>query len=380
MAGFVAGNFLNKLVKPIQYHQIDSIPDAVLLDVREEIEHQNGNIPGSLLIPVNQLRNRLHELNKSKAIIIYCAVGIRGYIAARILVQNGFTNVYNLSGGYTTYRYATWKNPHKTKRNSDREISQTINQIYNGDMIQLDACGLSCPGPIKAVYDKMAVLEQGNVLQVQATDPGFKTDIESWCKRTGNTLLLVKKENSIITARIRKGDLGETIDEMIDQSSTEKPDNQDKTIVCFSGDLDKAIAALTIANGAVAMGRKVTLFFTFWGINIVRKNSNVRVKKDFISKIFGWMMPKGANALKLSKMSMAGIGDKMIKGLMKKHQVPSLSESIQNALQSGVRMIACKMSMDLMGIQEEELIDGLELGGVASYLDAAEDANVNLFI
>jgi peroxiredoxin family protein len=148
----------------------------------------------------------------------------------------------------------------------------------------------------------------------------------------------------------------------------------------FSGDLDKAIAGFIIANGAAAMGSEVTMFFTFWGLNILRRPEQVKVKKNLIETMFGWMMPRGAENLQLSNMNMGGIGALMIKGIMKKKNVPSLTELIGSAKRAGVRLVACTMSMDLMGIKHEELIDGIEEGGVALYLDKAEAGNVNLFI
>jgi peroxiredoxin family protein len=151
-------------------------------------------------------------------------------------------------------------------------------------------------------------------------------------------------------------------------------------MVVFSGDLDKALAAMIIANGAVAMGKKVTLFFTFWGLNILRKPDKVSVSKSLIEKMFGMMMPRGSSKLKLSKMHMSGMGTSMIKKVMKDKNVNSLEELIQSAKDSGVRLVACTMSMDLMGIKKEELIDGIEFGGVASYLGATDKANHNLFI
>nr|WP_279230332.1 DsrE/DsrF/DrsH-like family protein [Thermohalobacter berrensis] len=151
-------------------------------------------------------------------------------------------------------------------------------------------------------------------------------------------------------------------------------------MVVFSGDLDKAIASFIIANGAAAMGRKVTMFFTFWGLNVLRKSEKVNVKKGFMDKMFGMMMPRGSKKLKLSKMNMAGMGPKMIRKVMKDKNISSLEELIQQAIKAGVRIVACNMSMDVMGISKEELIDGVEIGGVASYLGAAEESDVNLFI
>jgi len=153
-----------------------------------------------------------------------------------------------------------------------------------------------------------------------------------------------------------------------------------KTLVVFSGDMDKVMASLIIANGAAAMGSEVTMFFTFWGLNTLRKAKKIQVKKDFMEKMFGFMMPRGPEKMGISKMNFGGIGAKMMKDMMKKKNVNSLPELIESAQMMGVKMIACTMSMDVMGIREEELIDGIELAGVASYLGEAEEGNVNLFI
>ena len=153
-----------------------------------------------------------------------------------------------------------------------------------------------------------------------------------------------------------------------------------KALAATDGDMDKALAAFIIANGAVAMGSPVTMFFTFWGLNALRKPRKVRVKKPFVEKMFGFMMPRGTTKLKLSKMNMLGMGTKMMKKVMKSKNVSSLEELIEQALANGVKLVACTMSMDVMGITPEELIDGVELAGVASYLGDAEQSNVNLFV
>ncbi|HEY3416483.1 MAG TPA: DsrE/DsrF/DrsH-like family protein [Armatimonadota bacterium] len=153
-----------------------------------------------------------------------------------------------------------------------------------------------------------------------------------------------------------------------------------KTIVVFSGDLDKAMAAMIIASGAAAMGNEVTLFFTFWGLNLLRKPEPVPVKKNLLEAMFGWMMPRGARRATLSKMHMGGMGTAMMKYVMKTKNVSTPEELIRDAQGMGVKFIACSMSMDVMGIKPEELIDGVEIGGVATYLGSADEANVNLFI
>nr|WP_082789111.1 DsrE/DsrF/DrsH-like family protein [Desulfolucanica intricata] len=158
-------------------------------------------------------------------------------------------------------------------------------------------------------------------------------------------------------------------------------ESTNKTIIVFSGDLDKAMAAFIIANGAAAMGDEVTMFFTFWGLNMLRKPEKVKTsKKSFLQAMFGKMMPRGADKLGLSKMNFGGMGAKMMKLVMKQQNVTSIQELIESAREQGVKMIACNMSMDVMGIKEEELIDGLEFAGVATYLNEADQSNVNLFI
>lgn len=164
-------------------------------------------------------------------------------------------------------------------------------------------------------------------------------------------------------------------------SQPQQPAIKDKqTIVLFSGDFDKAMAAFIIATGAAAMGTEVVMFFTFWGINVLRDPAKKGKGKNLIEKMFGWMMPKGADKLKLSKMNMAGMGTAMMKGIMKKKNVQSLPQLIGLAKEMGVKMTVCQMSMDLMGIKKEELIDGVEFGGVAAYLGETNDSKNNLFI
>jgi peroxiredoxin family protein len=152
------------------------------------------------------------------------------------------------------------------------------------------------------------------------------------------------------------------------------------TIVLFSGDYDKAMAAYIIANGAAAYDHEVTIFHTFWGLNALRKDENIVVKKGFMEKMFGKMMPRGADKMGLSKMNFAGFGPKMIKDVMKKHNAMTLPQLIEMAQEQDVKLVACTMTMDLLGLQQEELLDGIDYAGVAAYLADAEEGNVNLFI
>jgi peroxiredoxin family protein len=160
----------------------------------------------------------------------------------------------------------------------------------------------------------------------------------------------------------------------------EVQETNELSMIVFSGDLDKVLAAFIIANGAAVMDKPVTMFFTFWGLNVLRKGEPVHVKKSLVERMFGRMMPRGVDKLKLSKMNMGGMGTMMMKRVMAQKNVYSLPRLMQEARDQGVRLVACTMSMDVMGITKEELIDGIEFGGVASFLDAADRSNATLFI
>jgi len=164
------------------------------------------------------------------------------------------------------------------------------------------------------------------------------------------------------------------------EQKSEREQVEGLTMIVFSGDLDKVLAAFIIANGAAAMDMPVTMFFTFWGLNALRRSEPVKVKKGLIEAMFGWMMPRGADKLTLSKMNMAGLGTAMMKQVMAKKNVYSLPKLIQSAQQLGVRLVACSMSMDVMGIAPQELIDGVEIGGVATFLDSADRSRSTLSI
>jgi NADPH-dependent 2,4-dienoyl-CoA reductase/sulfur reductase-like enzyme/peroxiredoxin family protein/rhodanese-related sulfurtransferase/TusA-related sulfurtransferase len=384
MAGYSADNILSGVVDNITYGELKGLPeDTVLLDVRTPAEVSMGAIPGSVNIPVDKLRSNLDTLDKSKAYVVYCAVGIRAYIACRMLLQNGFTRVRNLAGGYTTYRVASKDYsapPESAEKEGEREVKEDksvpMAAKRDSSTITVNACGLQCPGPVIKLYEAMIAAETGDVINITSTDPGFFSDASSWCARTKNTYLKGEKLDDSFSVWIKKGCEGESATAGACMTSS----GDDKSIIVFSGDLDKALASFIIANGAAAMGRKVTLFFTFWGLNILRRRERVSVKKSFIEKMFGAMMPRGTSKLTLSKMNMLGMGSKMMKGIMKKKNVASLDELIAQAKKNGVRLVACTMSMDVMGIHEEELIDGVELAGVASFLGAAEQSDTNLFI
>jgi len=384
MLGFTAQNILAGRSHVVAWKDIEKIKseDYILLDVRSDLEFENGHLEGAVNIPVDDLRIRMGELDKSKTIVEYCQVGIRGYIADRILTQNGF-KVLNITGGYKTSSVLDFDPSKKEAEKKDFEIdadTQTVKvQVSAKETIDLtlDACGLSCPGPLMKVKSSIDTMSPGQTLKVTASDPGFYEDIKSWCNRTGCNLLDVSKKGGTITALIRKGSACE-VSSNVERAMQPVKDN--KTIIVFSGDLDKALASFIIANGAASMGKKVTMFFTFWGLNILRKHEKQAVKKGPIDAMFGMMMPRGPEKLKISQMNMMGMGTAMMRKVMKDKNVSSLDELVKAAVDSGIELVACQMSMDVMGIKLEELIDGVKIGGVGYMLGEAEDSNMSLFI
>jgi peroxiredoxin family protein/rhodanese-related sulfurtransferase/TusA-related sulfurtransferase len=376
IAGYVASNVVTGRMPIVSWREMQAANpyQITILDVRTEEETAGGQvIPGSLNIPLDELRERLDEIPRNKPIYIYCAIGLRGYLALQILTQRGFTNVKNLSGGYKTYSVATA--PIKTKRqycatiNNSNFDQQTGNQMKT---TKIDACGLQCPGPILKLKKAMDEIAEGECIEIVSTDAGFSRDAEAWCKSTGNAL---------VSNTSNKGQFTVVIEKKPPQCHVVSScESNNKTFIMFSDDLDKALATFVLANGAAATGKKVTVFFTFWGLNVIKKVKKPRVEKDIFGKMFGMMLPSHSLKLKLSKMNMFGIGAKMMRHIMKVKGVESLESLRSQALEQGVEFIGCQMSMDVMGVKREELLDECTIGGVASYMERAEKANVNLFI
>lgn len=383
MLGFVAENIIRGMTSFIEWDELDALQrdenkkkETIILDVTEDVERMVFSLPDSYHIPLGQLHERLEELDKNKLIIPYCAIGVRSYNAARVLMQHGFEHVAVLSGGTAFYKSMHYeeKRQETMKNKADQTPLREEQPCSDKELKVLDCCGLQCPGPIMKVNETLSEMKEGETLKVCATDMGFAADIDSWCRRTRNTLVRTERQGKENIVYIRKG--ADTCN--LGQQKGALPEG--KTLIVFSGDLDKVLASFIIANGAAAMGRPVTMFFTFWGLNALRKSQNMKVKKSFMEKMFGAMMPRGSRKLKLSKMNMAGMGTAMMKKVMKDKHVDSLEDLMQQALKNGIRLVACTMSMDVMGIKKEELIDGVEFAGVASYLGDAEESNVNLFI
>ena len=319
-----------------------------LLDLREPDQVLLGAVEGAVNIPFSRVGKELEKLPKDKPVYVFCQEGSLSTEITEQLQDWGY-DATNLDGGWRAWK--KW--------------------LEEAEPITLDAKGLKCPGPIVKTADTLREMVGGQKLKIEATEDAFASDIAVWCERTGNKLLRLEVRPESIEALVEKA-----------EAPVQNPTaaQNDKTFVVFSGDLDKTIAAFIMANGAAAMGRRVTMFFTFWGLNILRRPEKVSVAKSFIEGMFGFMMPRGTKKLGLSRMNMGGLGAKMIRGIMKEKGVSSLEELIDSARVHGVRLVACQMSMDIMGIRKEELIDGVELGGVSTFLGSGEQSDMSLFI
>lgn len=392
MLGFTAENVLSGLVSFIGYQEMDAMwseegaeESITILDVTEKVERMVYSIPGSTHIPLGQLRERYEELDRNKLIIPYCAVGVRAYNAARLLMQRGFSKVRVLEGGISFYKSMHYRDlrteeperiePDQMEQDQlEPELKAAGFEQTAKEIKLVDCTGLQCPGPIMKVHEAISGMADGELLSVSATDMGFARDIKAWCGRTGNTLVKAERTGKDNIVCIRKGTV------QAKEVCTAAAEKLGKTLVVFSGDMDKILASFIIANGAAAMGRPVTMFFTFWGLNALRKAEKQTVKKPWMDRVFGMMMPRGAGKLKLSKMNMGGLGTAMMKKVMKDKNVDSVEALMKQAMKNGIKLVACTMSMDVMGITPEEIIEGVEFAGVASYLGDAEGADVNLFI
>jgi len=377
IAGYAAMNLLEGQFKQVSVLSFDQEKEgAFLIDARTPLEYGVRHLDDAINIPFVTIRDHLSDLPKDKnaKIIAYCNVGLTAYMWIRVLVNLGYTNVYNLEGGLRLYE-ATYGEP-ATVQNEEKPQggNNTMNDDKTNPTIEIDACGLQCPGPIMEAAKAAEKLHPGEKMKITASDCGFMSDAALWCKSTGNTLISEDQGNGKYVAVIEKGV------KAVSPITQITPNSGKTTIVLFSGDMDKALAAMIIAQGTRAMGNEAVVFCTFWGLNLLRKSKAPHVKKSFIERMFGWMMPKGAKKFKLSKMNMLGMGSKMMRGVMKKKNVPVLEEQLANAQKAGVRFLACTMSMDIMGIKKEELIDGIDYVGVATYLSESENAGVTLFI
>lgn len=379
IAGYVASNVISRAMPVITWRELQEEKDkVVLIDVRTEEEFSFGSMPGAVNVPLDDIRKRLDDIPKEKPVVLFCAIGLRGYLAVRILMGLGYRNVRNLLGGTKLYYAATASVPVPTDRVDLGDFpAESLEHASDGKApLKVNACGLQCPGPIMQVKKAMDAMSAGERVEIVATDAGFARDASAWCATTGNKLISKSEEKGRYTVLLEKGEKtdGEAACSAVSENG------RGKTFILFSDQLDKALATFVLANGAAATGQKVSVFFTFWGLNVLKKEQKPRVEKDIFGKMFSWMLPSSSLRLKLSQMHMFGLGSRLMRYLMKRKGVDSLESLRAQALEQGVEFIACQMSMDMMGIHREELLDEVTVGGVATYMERADRANVNLFI
>ena len=379
IAGYVAGNILSGKMDPLYWREMQQVDTSkvTLVDVRTSDEYSLGSIPGAVNIPLDDLRSRMVEIPTDRPVWLFCGVGLRGYLASNILKGNGYKEVRNLIGGLKTYKTAIAKI--ETPMGFDTPCCETASccspsSVCEKTRIKVDACGIQCPGPILKMKQAMESLQAGQLLQVRATDAGFPRDAEAWCRSTGHKFVSKRAEGGVHIVEIEKAT------PCAAEAVQPQRGELGKTFILFSDDLDKTLATFVLANGAAATGKKVSIFFTFWGLNAIKKTHKPAVKKDIFGRMFSWMLPSDSTRLALSKMHMMGIGSRLMRYLMKRKGIDSLESLRQQAIDNGVEFIACQMSMDVMGVSREELLDNVTVGGVASYMERAEQACVNLFI
>ena len=375
LAGYVAQNILTDRMTPIYWRELRDMDKKTitLIDVRTPDEFATGAIEGAVNIPLDDMRAQLDRIPADKPVVLYCGVGLRGYLASNILRQRGFNNVRNLIGGIKTYRDATASLPDSPPNPTDTHTLPTATAPSKTSVTRINACGLSCPGPIMKLKQAVEDSAVGERILIEATDHGFARDAQAWCESTGNNFISHETAKGINTITVEKGNSG-----IVARQTSDK--GKGKSFILFSDDLDKALATFVLANGAAATGEKTTIFFTFWGLNAIKKDQKPKTKKDVFGHMFDRMLPSGSRKLKLSKMNMLGIGSRMMRHIMKRKNIESLETLRDMAVANGVEFIACQMSMDVMGISKEELIDNVTIGGVATYMNRAEASNVNLFI
>ena len=368
-----------KTISARAFHEMDR-GGYTVVDMRNPEDIQVfGAIDGAINIPAEQLEADPAQVRKDKPVLLICYVGLSSEQAAEKLAALGY-DVTSVDGGYNAYKKLLpdtgEDDDDDYDEDGDDEGGKTPPEAAaeaKPEPLFVDAKNLKCPGPIVKVADFLRDKPEGTRIRVEATEDAFYSDIRVWCERTGNHLVSLSAADGVICAEITRRAAQQ-------RQAAPQPEKNDKTFVVFSGDLDKTIAAFIMANGAAAMGRKVTMFFTFWGLNILRRPEKISARKSFIEKMFAGMMPRGTTKLGLSRMNMGGAGAKMIRWIMREKGISSLEELIESAKAHGVRIVACQMSMDIMGIRKEELIDGVELGGVSTFLGSGEQSDMSLFI
>ncbi|WP_407343755.1 FAD-dependent oxidoreductase [Pengzhenrongella phosphoraccumulans] len=388
MVGFVASNVLRG---DLALWRASDYPEATegarIIDVRGPDEFDVWHLPGAENVPLKDLRAAQVDWDRATPIRLYCSVGFRSYLAYRSLVQRGFLDVKTLSGGMRTFRAFHDVAPSEIDAplpvtSYAEHLRDAPAPVATGVFIDLDCTGLACPGPIMKLQERIGTLAPGDEILAHVSDAGFRLDAPAWAAKNGHEILALTPEGPGYAARIRKGRPAAAAGPGGAAAFTGPAARikDKKSFVVFSGELDKVLAAFILANGAVAMGDEVSMFFTFWGLNALRRDNPPVRERSALDRMFGAVLPSGASKLKLSTLNMLGGGTLLMKKVMKDNKVPTLPELIASAQGAGVRLVGCTMTMDLLGIAPADLIDGVELGGVATFLGEANESNGAFFI
>jgi peroxiredoxin family protein/TusA-related sulfurtransferase/rhodanese-related sulfurtransferase len=364
--------------------------EVKVLDVRPFDVASIHPIPNSINISYKDIRKQAKSLDPSFEYRTVCSLGKTSYFASRDLVQAGHSSSALIGG----LKLHDKPKPEPAEPETEAEVAASVSASAPTAApvtVLLDCAGMACPGPLLKLKSTVATLPQNAILHVTATDPGFKADVKAFASSNGLKVSGMRTEKGVIHVDLaREGTVVGTAAHAAGGSiasaaagviSANGADRKGATIVVFSQDYDKVLGALVIANGAAAMGGDVTMFFTFWGLNALRDPKRRASKpKTLMENMFGFMMPKGIDRLPISNMNFGGMGPIMLKHEMGGKNLPNPQGLMQSAKEQKIRLVACTMSMDAMGITAEELIDGVEYGGVAEYLGAAQKAGTNLFV
>jgi peroxiredoxin family protein/TusA-related sulfurtransferase/rhodanese-related sulfurtransferase len=439
-AGFAGSNSRRGMmssVASLQEAQTEAAAHSqslLVIDVRDNMSstvrpvpaaEEGGAEPSQVLnIPLEELRGRIEEVKAlatpDRRVVTVCNLGKLSYFASRILSAHNVP-CQSLAGGLSMLRgrsmHALPKAEARTATSHSAAPSPPASHTTSaaqstpsiaapGDVVLLDVCGIACPGPIMAIRKALPTLAPGQQVCVTASDPGFYNDFSSFCRVNGLEVLSVEKGGGQVKGQFRvpgaaaqgNGEVSvssESTSAVASSSASSAApvagSNIDMALVVFSGEMDKVMAAFVLANGTLAMGGKVTMFFTFWGLNALKCSTKDcpyesddahlhHTSKSLMDRMLGMMLPKGLDSLPLSNLQMAGAGPVAMKLQMKQKHLPNLPDLLKEAQQNGARFVACAMSMEALGVGEEELIKGVELGGVADFLEEASKAKTTLFI
>jgi len=355
--GWIAENIKAKHVKLLSPLDL-SLQEHHLIDIREDTVFSLNHINGAYNIPLENLRQNLSQIPKDKKLVVYCHSGSDSYNAARVLSAHGY-NVYNLNGGFITYKYFNFT---PAEVAAPLRVASLIPSNIVAQMETLSLCGICCPGPIIKLQKHFAKMKPGVTIRIEADDSGFFNELSAWAENP-----MAEFSKSIPAAPVAKAETTAQPVDTIQKSG--------RMLLVTTDDLARVVPAFMAALTAAALGEKVTIFYIFDGIALLAKDRKKATTKHGGSQRFG----KG------------GYFQRWNDDELPKHEAGELANSpelliinipeyIQNLQATGVKMIACSMAMGSMGLAESDLVDNLELAGMMRYVSAANEHEYNLIV